>query len=44
MDEVSRPHAERAAVDMLSIPVHHALTDAEVERVATAVSRAVGGA
>ena len=27
------PRAERAASDMLSVPVHHALTDAEVETV-----------
>lgn len=32
------PNAERAGDDMLSIPVHHALTDAEVETVAAAVS------
>jgi dTDP-4-amino-4,6-dideoxygalactose transaminase len=44
MGEVSRPAAERAALDMLSIPVHHALTDAEVERVATAVAQAAGAA
>jgi perosamine synthetase len=30
--------AERASQDMLSIPVHHALTDAEVEAVASAVA------
>jgi perosamine synthetase len=31
------PNAERAAADMLSIPVHHALSDAEVETVARAL-------
>jgi len=40
MGEVSCPNAERAAADMLSIPVHHALTDAEVEHVAGAVAQA----
>jgi dTDP-4-amino-4,6-dideoxygalactose transaminase len=40
MGEVSRPLAERAAADMLSIPVHHALTDAEVEHVAGALTEA----
>jgi dTDP-4-amino-4,6-dideoxygalactose transaminase len=33
------PEAEQAAGDMFSIPIHHALDDAEVEAVATAVSR-----
>jgi len=37
------PNAEVAAADMLSIPVHHALTDAEVEHVAAAVARTVAG-
>lgn len=32
------PNAERAAGDMVSIPIHHALTDAEVEAVARAVA------
>ena len=35
----SCPDAERAADDMLSIPVHHSLSDAEVEAVAAAVGR-----
>jgi perosamine synthetase len=42
MGDISRPAAERAALDMLSIPVHHALTDAEVEHVAGAVAGAAG--
>lgn len=33
------PLAERASADMFSIPVHHALSDAEVEAVAMQVSR-----
>jgi len=32
------PNAERASTDMYSIPVHHALSDAEVETVAQAVA------
>lgn len=32
------PNAERAAADMLSVPVHHALSDAEVETVARALA------
>ncbi len=38
--KVRCPEAERAADDMLSIPVHHALTDDEVETVAQAVRSA----
>lgn len=34
----SCPQAERAAADMLSIPVHHALSDAEIEAVAAALA------
>jgi len=34
----SCPRAERASEDMFSIPVHHALSDAEVETVAQAVA------
>lgn len=36
----SFPGAERAADDMFSIPVHHSLSDEEVDRVVDAVSRA----
>jgi perosamine synthetase len=32
------PNAERAAADMLSVPVHHGLRDAEVEAVARALA------
>jgi dTDP-4-amino-4,6-dideoxygalactose transaminase len=35
---LSFPQTERAAQDMFSIPIHHALDDAEVESVAKAVS------
>ncbi|HSR23348.1 MAG TPA: DegT/DnrJ/EryC1/StrS family aminotransferase, partial [Candidatus Eisenbacteria bacterium] len=31
------PNAERVAADMLSIPVHHSLSDEEVETVAGAL-------
>jgi dTDP-4-amino-4,6-dideoxygalactose transaminase len=33
------PEAERAAADMISIPVHPALTDADLEQVVGAFSR-----
>jgi dTDP-4-amino-4,6-dideoxygalactose transaminase len=42
LGEVTCPVAELAATDMLSIPVHHALSDAEVEHVAGAVAEAAG--
>ncbi len=38
-DAPALPRAERAAAEMLSLPVHPYLTDAEVERVADAVAR-----
>jgi dTDP-4-amino-4,6-dideoxygalactose transaminase len=43
MAGASCPTAELAAADMLSVPVHHALTDSEVELVATAVIQEAGG-
>jgi perosamine synthetase len=36
------PKAEQACADMISIPVHHALTDAEVDRVGSTVAEMVG--
>jgi len=36
---IACPNAERASEDMLSIPVHHSLSDAEVECVAEQVRR-----
>ena len=36
---IACPNAERASEDMLSIPVHHSLSDAEVEYVAEQVRR-----
>jgi dTDP-4-amino-4,6-dideoxygalactose transaminase len=36
------PIAERAANEVLSLPVHHWLTDADVDRVATTVRKLVG--
>jgi len=38
----SMPHAERAAAEMLSLPVHPDLSDAEVERVAALVAQFLG--
>ena len=41
--EVSMPEAERAATQVLSIPVHPALSDEDLERVASAVRGAATG-
>lgn len=41
---LSCPNAELAAADLLSIPVHHALTDGEVERVARTAAALAGRA
>ncbi len=41
--EVRRPRAERAADDMVSIPVYHGLSDAEVELVARSVREVAAG-
>jgi dTDP-4-amino-4,6-dideoxygalactose transaminase len=41
--EVSMPEAERAASQVLSIPIHPALSDGDLERVANAVRDAANG-
>ncbi len=41
--EASMPEAERAALEVLSIPVHPALSDEDLERVASAVREAATG-
>jgi dTDP-4-amino-4,6-dideoxygalactose transaminase len=42
LGDVSCPVAELAATDMLSIPIHHGLSDAEVEHVAGAMAAVAG--
>ena len=39
-EDVSMPEAERAAAEVLSLPVHPALTDADLDRIAEAVRKA----